>query len=180
MHATMTTTEGALRLWREIARGLQAAGYAKVVPEYLKLSRALSQTRMTELLQGAPEAQHWTELRKLALEALQSLDPLVEAARVLAQLPCELRETVSVPSHVASEPLQAELQLPVSQGEPEVPVLLPADPPSSHANAVPRRRPSKTEAHVIQSPKPVSSKRKKSAVSKSKLSAATRGRVKSH
>jgi hypothetical protein len=64
--------EGALRLWREIVRGLQAAGYSAVVPEYLKLSKALSQSRMIELLKGVSEAEHWTQPRRLALE---SLDP---------------------------------------------------------------------------------------------------------
>ena len=87
----MTTTEGALRLWTEIVRGLQAAGYSKVVPEYLKLSRVLSQVRMTELLQGQAEAEHWGEIRKLAAEALESLNPLVEAAKILAELPSEIQ-----------------------------------------------------------------------------------------
>lgn len=87
----MTTTEGALRLWTEIVRGLQAAGYSRVVPEYLKLSRVLAQVRMTELLQGQAEAGHWSELRRLAAEALESLNPLVEAARILAELPTEIR-----------------------------------------------------------------------------------------
>src|SRR5579871_1006151 len=91
---TMNTMDGALRLWREIVRGLEAAGYASVVPEYLKLSGSLSHVRMTELLQGEPEAEHWMELRNLAMQALKNLDPLVEAARILAQLPTELRETV--------------------------------------------------------------------------------------
>lgn len=35
---SMTTTEGALQLWREIVRGLRAADYVQAVPEYLKLA----------------------------------------------------------------------------------------------------------------------------------------------
>ena len=83
--------EGALRLWTEIARGLRAAGYDKVVPEYLRLSRMLAQTRMTEMLHGKREAEHWEQLRMLGTEALQSLGPLAEAARLLAELPTEMR-----------------------------------------------------------------------------------------
>ena len=99
---SMTTTEGALRLWTEIVRGLQAAGYSKVVPEYLKLSRVLSQVRMTELLRGQPEAEHWSEIRKLAAEALESLNPLVEAAKILAELPSELQGIHAVAPVAAS------------------------------------------------------------------------------
>src|SRR5215510_2469622 len=106
---SMTTTEGALRLWAEIVRGLQAAGYSKVVPEYLKLSRVLSQVRMTELLQGQPEAEHWSEIRKLAAEALESLNPLVEAAKILAELPSEIQGIHAVAPMAASEEQQEEV-----------------------------------------------------------------------
>jgi hypothetical protein len=116
---SMTTTEGALQLWREIVRGLRAADYVQSVPEYLKLSRVLSQVRVTELLQGKAEAEHWTELRKLAAEALQSLDTLAEAARVLAQIPSDIRESQpSVPALPPNLPVFAG-QLAVSGLDPE-------------------------------------------------------------
>ena len=115
----MTTIEGALRLWSEIVHGLQATGYSTVVPQYLKLSRVLSQARMTELLQGQPEAGHWSEIRRLAAEALKSLDPLVEAARILVELPTELQ----VHPAVAPPTPQPE---PAPLLEPAVPLQTPA------------------------------------------------------
>ncbi len=95
----MTTTEGALRLWREIVNGLQNAGYERVLPEYLKLSRVLSQAHLTELLQGRPEAPPWSEIRSLASQALRCLGPLIEAATILAELPSEV-----APSGPPAEP----------------------------------------------------------------------------
>lgn len=169
---TLSTTEGALRLWREIVRGLQAAGYANVVPEYLKLSRALSQVKMTELLQGVPEAEHWTELRQLALEALKSLDPLVEAARVLAQLPSEFQAAAPIPPVITSQPLLSDSQPSILAGEPEAPVS------AKPTNAIRKRRSSQARTSVIPSPNGAVPRGKKTVVSKSKPSA-RRGRVKS-
>ena len=105
---SMSTTEGALRLWREIVNGLQAAGYDRVVPEYLKLSQALAQVKMTELLKGQPEAAHWAEIRRLAVEALRSLGPLVEAAKVLAELPSDIRIDPAGKAAASSQPSRPE------------------------------------------------------------------------
>src|SRR5947207_3774370 len=121
-NASMTITDGALRLWTEIARGLEAAGYSKVVPEYLKLSRALSQVRRTELIQGVPEAEHWKKIRNLAGEALLSLGPLVEAARILAELPSELQGVDAILPLTSSEP--SVIHPPDSIIEPEAPSVV--------------------------------------------------------
>ena len=132
-NASMTITDGALRLWAEIARGLEAAGYSKVVPEYLKLSRALSQVRRTELLQCVPEAEHWKKIRNLAGEALLSLGPLVEAARILAELPSELQGLDA--GELLISPELSAIRPPDSIIEPEA--------PSSSAEATPDITPSK-------------------------------------
>ena len=141
---SLTTTDGALHLWRGIVRSLQMAGYAKVVPEYLKLSRLLSQTRMAELLKGQPDAEHWNELRALAGEALQCLGPLVDAAKILAELPAELRITMagSIAQIAPAEP----------EGIPETVLARPApksaDSPESKASAPKRPSKPKSPANV--------------------------------
>jgi hypothetical protein len=99
---TLPTSDGALRLWSEIVRGLRSAGYKQAVPEYLKLSRMLSQTRMTELVKGQPESAQWTQLRELAREALESLGPLAEAARILAEMPSVLQLSEAEPMAAAT------------------------------------------------------------------------------
>jgi hypothetical protein len=79
----------------------------------------LSQTKMTELVKGQHEAPQWAQLRELAREALESLGPLAEAARILAELPSELRlgevEPVIVeasPDVVVLEPEVAAVTIP--------------------------------------------------------------------
>jgi hypothetical protein len=86
--APITATEGALRLWSGIVRGLQQQGYEKAAPEYLRLSRLLANARRNELLRGVVgEAPHWIQIRKLAAEAARLLRPLLESAETLANLP---------------------------------------------------------------------------------------------
>ena len=116
----MSTVEGALRLWTEIVKGLRAAGYSQVVPEYLKLSRMLSQARLTELVTGQPEAPYWGELRMLGCEALESLGPLADAAKILAELPLELQ--LSAAATAEPEALAAE-QGNVEAAAEEAPVI---------------------------------------------------------
>jgi len=174
-NASMTITDGALRLWTEIARGLEAAGYSKVVPEYLKLSRALSQVRRTELLQGVPEAEHWKKIRNLAGEALLSLGPLVEAARILAELPSELQGLDA--GELLISPELSAIHPPDSIIEPEA--------PSSSAEAAPDVMPLKPARKRRQSSPAIQAKKssisqprahrtikaRKPAVSKSKTPA---------
>ena len=161
---SMSTTEGALRLWTEIVRGLQAAGYAKAVPEYLKLSRVLSQIRMTELLHGQPEAEYWNEIRRLAAEAFNCLSPLVEAAKILAELPTQIQGLHAVPP--AKSPVPAEASAPAESPAEEAP----AEPPTEiapqeaaqlrdetiisdvPAKAVRKRRTLKTKTEVASKP----------------------------
>lgn len=93
------TVEGAIQLWTGLAKGFEAAGYEKVVPEYLRLSRLLSQMRVLELIKGQGDPAQWTTLRGLARAVLLHLNPLVEAAKVLAELPLDIA-AVSAPEHL--------------------------------------------------------------------------------
>ena len=93
---SLATLDGAIQLWRGIVGGFAAAGYSTVLPEYLRLSQMLSQTRMTGMLRGSPETQDWQELRRLGTEALLQITPLIEAARILAELPGEMTVSASV------------------------------------------------------------------------------------
>ncbi len=94
----LLTTEGAARLWEEIVRGLRQAGYDQVGPEYLKLSRVLTEARTSELLQGqGSDGDAWRRIRQAASEASGLLEPLVESARLLARLPTSI-ESAEAPA----------------------------------------------------------------------------------
>lgn len=100
----LLTTEGAARLWEEIVRGLRQAGYDQVGPEYLKLSRVLTQARTSELLQGqTSDEAAWRKIRQAAAEAWDLLEPLVESARLLARLPTGIEAAGAQPAGGGSE-----------------------------------------------------------------------------
>lgn len=83
----LTTTQAALQLWSAIAQGLRQAGYKETGPEYLRLSKMLSRQHRAEILAGkTDEAAEWREIRDVAAEAVALLEPLTEAARLLADL----------------------------------------------------------------------------------------------
>lgn len=165
-------TDGALQLWREIVRGLRAADYAQAVPQYLKLSQALRQLRTTELLGGHPEPAYWAEIRDLAREALQSFGPLLEAARLLAELPLEFHRVSPVPTTTNSQlaPTNQEPSSPESAASKE-PL-----PPREEAKAVEVSGASAVKRKTSSS-KTDQSQRTKSGVSTSRLSGQSRKTV---
>lgn len=76
-----------VEVWTTVVSGLEAAHYADVGTEYAKLSALLVQQRTAQLLAGAPVGEDWAELSRLAQRALDLLDPLLGAARLLATMP---------------------------------------------------------------------------------------------
>jgi hypothetical protein len=77
----------ALAVWTSVTAGLEGARYAEVGAEYAKLSALLVQQRTAEQLAGIPPDPEWTELALTAQRALDLLEPLLGAARLLATLP---------------------------------------------------------------------------------------------
>ena len=77
----------ALAIWTSVTAGLEGAHYAEVGAEYAKLSVLLAQQRTAQLLAGAQLGPEWTELSHTAQRALDLLEPLLGAARLLATLP---------------------------------------------------------------------------------------------
>jgi hypothetical protein len=77
----------ALAIWTSVTAGLEAAHYPEVGAEYAKLSALLAQQRTAQLLAGGRPGPEWTELARTAQRALDLLEPLLGAARLLATLP---------------------------------------------------------------------------------------------
>ena len=77
----------ALAIWTSVTAGLERAHYAEVGAEYAKLSVLLAQQRTAQLLAGTQPGPEWTELSRTAQRALDLLEPLLGAARLLATLP---------------------------------------------------------------------------------------------
>jgi len=137
----MPATDGAVKLWTMIVGGLRQAGYANTVPEYLRLSRMLAQTRMTELVKGKQgNADQWNELRQLGSEAVRLLKPLLESAQILADLPAKLAPLPPTSSRGA-----VESSPPTAGGQPGGEGATLAEPPveavdRQKAPAEPRRK----------------------------------------
>ena len=77
----------ALAVWTSVTAGLEGARYAEVGAEYAKLSALLVQQRTAQQLAGTAPGPEWTELSRTAQRALDLLEPLLGAARLLATLP---------------------------------------------------------------------------------------------
>jgi hypothetical protein len=77
----------ALEVWTSVVTGLENARYAEVGAEYAKLSALLAQQRTARLLAGEPLGPEWAELTRTAQRALDLLEPLLGAARLLATMP---------------------------------------------------------------------------------------------
>lgn len=77
----------ALEVWTSVVSGLESARYAEVGTEYAKLSALLAQQRTAQLLGGGTPGPEWHELARTAQRALDLLEPLLGAARLLATLP---------------------------------------------------------------------------------------------
>jgi hypothetical protein len=77
----------ALEVWTSVVTGLENARYAEVGTEYAKLSALLAQQRTAALLAGETPAPEWAELTRTAQRALDLLEPLLGAARLLATMP---------------------------------------------------------------------------------------------
>ena len=85
--ARLPMIRAAAQLWTHILQGFEVAGYAKVLPEYQRLSSLLAQERLKEIVNQQAETADWQQLRELGKAALTQLTPLVESARILAELP---------------------------------------------------------------------------------------------
>jgi hypothetical protein len=77
----------AVEVWSAVVAGLESARYAEVGAEYAKLSALLVQQRTAESLAGTPLSAEWAELSRTAQRALDLLEPLLGAARLLATMP---------------------------------------------------------------------------------------------
>ncbi|WP_164704651.1 hypothetical protein [Blastococcus litoris] len=81
----------ATAVWTSVSAGLESARYAEAGAEYAKLSALLIQQRTAQGLAGAPPDERWTELSRAAQRALDLLEPLLGAARLLATAPAPVR-----------------------------------------------------------------------------------------
>ena len=77
----------ATEVWASVVSGLESARYAEVGTEYAKLSALLVQQRTLQVLAGGPADARWAELSSTAQHALDLLEPLLGAARLLATIP---------------------------------------------------------------------------------------------
>jgi hypothetical protein len=102
----------ALAIWTAVTSGLEAAHYAEVGAEYAKLSVLLAQQRTAQLLAGTPPGPEWTELARTAQHALDLLEPLLGAARLLATLPAEPVPATRPPRQVPAAPRPARTAAP--------------------------------------------------------------------
>lgn len=90
----------ALEVWTSVVSGLESARYAEVGTEYAKLSALLAQQRTAHLLAGGTPGPEWHELARTAQRALDLLEPLLGAARLLATLPSTPLPSTPVPTAV--------------------------------------------------------------------------------
>jgi hypothetical protein len=86
-----------LEVWSSVVAGLESARYDEVGAEYAKLSALLVQQRTAEVLAGTPLRPEWAELSRVAQQALDALEPLLGAARLLATLPAAVPPTAPKP-----------------------------------------------------------------------------------
>lgn len=93
----------ALQVWTSVVAGLEAARYAEVGTEYAKLSALLAQQRTAQLLAGSAPGPEWVELSRTAQRALDLLEPLLGAARLLATLPA-VPTVATAPRKAAAAP----------------------------------------------------------------------------
>ncbi|MGY1804060.1 hypothetical protein ACI78T_12365 [Blastococcus sp. SYSU D00922] len=77
----------ATEVWTSVVTGLESARYAEAGTEYAKLSALLVQQRTAQVLAGTPADERWAELSRAAQRALDLLEPLLGAARLLATMP---------------------------------------------------------------------------------------------
>jgi hypothetical protein len=77
----------AVEVWTSVVSGLESAHYAEVGAEYAKLSALLVQQRTVQALAATPPGPEWAELSALGQRALDLLEPLLGAARLLATMP---------------------------------------------------------------------------------------------
>ena len=88
----------ALEVWTSVVSGLESARYAEVGTEYAKLSALLAQQRTAQLLAGSSPGPEWDELARTAQRALDLLEPLLGAARLLATRPAPVPPPRRAPS----------------------------------------------------------------------------------
>ena len=94
----------ALAIWRSVTAGLESAHYAEVGAEYAKLSALLVQQRTAQVLAGGRPGPEWAELTRTAQRALDLLEPLLGAARLLATAPTVTAAAPSSPRRAPSAP----------------------------------------------------------------------------
>ena len=81
--------ESSLQVWSQLLESLRQSGFEHAGPEYLKLSQYIANSRKMKLLQGAGvEVESvWSDLRNVGFEVQHLLLPMLEAARLLSELP---------------------------------------------------------------------------------------------
>ena len=110
--STDDPVSAALAIWTSVTDGLESAHYAEVGAEYAKLSVLLAQQRTAQLLAGARPNPEWAELARTAQRALDLLEPLLGAARLLATLPAAPVPAPRPPRQVPSAPRTARRAAP--------------------------------------------------------------------
>jgi hypothetical protein len=76
-------------VWSGVVHSFESAGLAQAGPEYLRLSQVVSAARSAALSSSSRRAgvDEWEAVRALGRRALELLAPVVEAARLLSELP---------------------------------------------------------------------------------------------
>jgi hypothetical protein len=90
--------EGVSAVWEQMILSLSKSGFQAAGPEYLRLSQLVLQSRRAALLGGAADAAQWDRLRQLGGQAMALMQPLMEAARILAELPMTLSASPAEPT----------------------------------------------------------------------------------
>ncbi len=112
----------ALQLWQSVVASLEQARYAEVGPQYAELSALLHQQRVAELLQRE-DRREWTVLAATARSAATLLQPVLDAARRLQDLPdradvqeSDVRDSDVPPAEVQPSEMQPlKVQPPVAK-----------------------------------------------------------------
>lgn len=82
-----TAPEGPLMVWAGVVQSLESAGLAEAGPEYLRLSQVVCAARSASAGTRRGGVDEWEPVRALGRRAVELLTPVVEAARLLSELP---------------------------------------------------------------------------------------------
>lgn len=95
--------EGVAAVWEQMMQSLSRSGFQHAGSEYLRLSQRVLQLRRAALISGSDsDAAKWDCVRQLGGQAVALLQPIMEAARILSELPSA--RTASSLAAATSEP----------------------------------------------------------------------------